>query len=761
MIPLLASLLACGGPLDLGPFQVEVDPEGSSFTVHAGTSTLEGVRIAAGTGSAQVQMALGSFRFDEVEEDLVEAASVVADHDAEGLAILAFYDDGGQRLGDLVLTDGGCGTQGTGCLGLSWSPSGAANRMRLSADCGADEHFLGLGAHAWDVDHVGEAFSLWVSEPGVGKSDTDQLPDDWSMTGTRHSSSYPVPFLLRPHLSQGLAAWTPARVDVDLCATDPQRFSLTAWEGPVDLSLIQGSSPLDTVERLTDHTGRPDLPPAWTFAPWNDAVHGSEEVRATAAALRSAGAPSSALWTEDWKGGETSFSGYHLKGEWFLDTELYPDAAELDSELEAQGFQWLAYFAPFLVEDTLTWDDALEAGVILSDGEGAPYTFTGVTLKDTALVDLSTDAGWEWALGWLESALDAGFDGWMADYGEWMPTDAAPASGEDALDTHNLYPVRWQALNREATRDRDAVFFSRSGWMGAQGQAPVVWAGDQRTSFDVDDGLPTLLPMGLGLAASGVPIFSHDIAGYQSIGNSPSTRELWFRWAALGAFTPVMRTHHGAFDDANWRFDSDEETLQFWVRMAREHTRLFPYLYGLAARAHDQGTPMILPTSFLFEGEPWDRTDAWMLGPALLVAPVLEEGALARDVDLPAAVAWFDWWTGSPASSGTVQAPLDHIPVFAASGTVVPTLAQIPDTLLKDPTSPLVTLDEADGSRVVLVFGSGGSFTEADGTTYTTEGCPTGEASDTLATGQVSMGGGSLQIDGPWERTYQVIANCG
>ena len=108
----------------------------------------------------------------------------------------------------------------------------------------------------------------------------------------------------------------------------------------------------------------------------------------------------------------------------------------------------------------------------------------------------------------------------------------------------------------------------RSGWARTSALAPIVWAGDQRTSFDRDDGFPTVLAMGIGMGASGVSLFTHDIGGYQSVGNPPSTRELWFRWASLGAFTPIMRTHHGAFDTDNWQFDSDDATTEHFAAMA-------------------------------------------------------------------------------------------------------------------------------------------------------------------------------------------------
>lgn len=761
---LTLTLTACQpGEVVLGDFIVGLDRELGTLDVsHAVRGPLlEGARLGAGRGSAEITMLAGAYLFEDEEQELVQAAGFGAvQGDEETLWFVTVEDSAGEPLGMLGLDAAGDD------LVLSWEPEDAgANRMTLSAACVPGEPFMGLGGHAQDVEHSGEAFPLWVSEPGIGKTDSDDPPDDWFYTGTRHASSYPVPFLLRPEADHGLLAATTARVEVDLCAEDPDRFQVTTWDqGAAVFVLVSGSDPVEVVEGLSEYTGRPALPPGWAFAPWNDAVHGSERVREVADALRGSGAASSVIWSEDWKGGFENATGYHLEGEWFLDEELYPDAPALAGELEERGFKWFAYFSPFLFEETETWQDALDAGVIIKDPQGEPYVFTGATLEPTSLVDLSTRAGRDWAVSKMEAALELGFDGWMADFAEWLPTDARLASGEDALLAHNAYPAWWQETNLLAQAGWDATFFARSGWAGTAGLAPIVWGGDQRTSFEADDGFPTVVALGLGLAASGVPIFTHDIAGYQSVGNPPSDKELWYRWAALGAFSPVMRTHHGAFGDENWQFDTDEETLAYWASLTREHMRLHPYRYGLAARAAERGTPMLLPTGFLFEGEDWGRADAWMLGEALLVAPVLEAGADGREVDLPGGVEWYDWWTLAPASGGWADAPLSDdpaeiIPVYAASGTTVPTFARVPNTLVPTDEPGVLDLEDVDGERVVYLFGGGGTFTEADGTCYRPSGAPTGagEVTATLTSGEVEVAGVTVTVEGAVERTYTFV----
>jgi len=753
---LLLTLFACKTKaLESGDFIIDIDDEAGSLTItHAARGVLlEDLRFAAGTGSADIQMQYGSFLFDDVEASLTEANAITDVTGDDGFWLLQLDDRSGAAgvvTLEVVADD----------MVITWEPADASNRLSVSANCEPGEPFLGLGGHSQDVNHAGEAFPLWVSEPGVGKLTTDEPAGDWFLTGTKHAASYPVPFLLRPEQKHGLLALTTARVEVDLCASDPDRFSLQTWdEGGGAFVLISGSDPLDIVEGLTAYTGRPELPPAWAFAPWNDAVRGEDRVREVAAALREAGAPGSVIWSEDWKGGHENATGYHLDGDWFLDESLYPDPAAVDAELEALGFKWFSYFSPFLFEGTETWDDALAADVILEDEAGEPYVFFGATLSETSMVDLSTSAGREWAQEKMQASLDLGFDGWMADFAEWLPTDVSLRGGQDPMLAHNAYPSWWQETNMELLADQDATIFVRSGWAGTSGLGPIVWGGDQQTSFGEDDGLPTVIAMGLGLAASGVPIFTHDVSGYSTVGVDNSTKELWFRWAALGAFSPILRTHHGAYDQENWQFDSDAETLAFWADISRENMRLYPYRYGLARAASDKGTPMLLPTAFLFDGEDWDRKDAWMLGSALLVAPVVEEGAEGRDVDLPADADWYDWWTLAPASSGYMDAPLGTIPVFAASGTTVPTFAEVPDTIAPATSEGVLDLADVDGARVVYLFGGGGDFIEGDGTRYEPSGSPSGsgEETATLTSGEVEVAGVTVAVDGPIERTYTFV----
>ncbi|MSP54051.1 MAG: hypothetical protein EXR69_00350 [Myxococcales bacterium] len=761
-----ALLTGCSNARTIGPW--DLVPTGTGFDISRsdGSEFVGSLTIEIGIGEANVEFQAGAYRFGGESTEWKALIPSGGPSGRDPAVTWKLEDEHGDDYGLVSAAELRDGILAVAVV----ANDPEVNRTRFSVPCTGNDHFAGFGQHAQDVDHVGEAFPLWVSEPGIGKTGDETQGDDWFLTGTKHASSYPDPFFIKPD-PLGVEIVTESRVEVDLCTGDD--WSVAAWSGATEILFYDVTTPMEAVQKHALRSGSPVLPPAWAFAPWNDAVGGEDRVKHVASVLREAGATAGVIWTEDWKGGEDSVYGYHLIPSWDVDETLYPDAAGLASELRANGFGWFAYFQPFLVEGTDAWEEAGEFAIRREDG--STYTFVGMTFETTTVLDLTREDARDWARGKMQAALDLGFTGWMADFAEWLPTDAVLA-GADALAAHNAYPLWWQETNaavlsgpaessggESSGGETTGVQFTRSGWTGSPTLSPIGWAGDQRTSFDADDGFPTVIPMGIGAGISGLPLYTHDIGGYQSIGNEPSTKELWWRWCTLGAMSPIMRTHHGAFMAENWQFDSDAETLALYVTWSRVHGRMAPYRRGLAVEAQRQGTPLVRAPFLTWPDEDWARTDAWLLGD-LLVAPVMEEGAVSRRVDLPAAVGWFDFWTGEAAQTGTFDVPLDSIAVFAPVGAIVPMYTDIADTLFDGPLSGLVTADEVDTGRTVHVFASGGAsvsgrFEEADGTTYTVTGTATGPAEATVrtASGDVVVAGLTVQIRGPVERTYAVV----
>lgn len=700
----------------------------TSFAVKVGDAVLlesaaSVAPVATRIGKARYEMQYGSFKITDNPPAWNEANQFSWDTQAVNLAKGLWKDASGATVVTLAAT-----STGDGVLALTYTAADpATNRLSLAFKCDAADRFLGFGAQADAVDHRGHTVAMWTSEPGIGKRMMDdEYPDLWFLEGTRHASSFGVPTWTSNRGYQGLVG-SDARSVFEVCSKADDVFRVEVWSNKFTLFVFEGS-PRTAVSRATGSVlGRPARPPPLAFAPWNDAIFGPTEVRRVAALLRDNHIPSSAIWTEDFRGGSDQSTGYRLVEEWDTDRTLYPQPEALAAELTDGGFSWQAYFNTFVVDDTRVSAEAKANHHLVGSPDGGDYLFSGVTFKPTGMADLSRAETREWVKTYLRKAMDVGFTGWMADYGEWLPYDAVLASGEDPLQAHNRYAREWAQLNLEVLAERAAdgkqrLFFARAGWIGSNSITPVVWAGDQRTSFQKDDGFFTVLPLGINLGLAGVSTYAHDIAGYQSGTNPTSTKELFFRWTSLGALTPVMRTHHGIDARRNWHLDSDAETLAHYKRWAQFHIQLFPYLDAHSAEAERTGVPLVRALAMLAPSEDraWTISDEYGLGGALLVAPVVDEGATSRSVYLPAG----DWvsWDGAVSVTGptdvVVQAPMSELPLFVRKGACIPRLPSRVETLVPAQ-PPTVDLDDVKDERVLFVVPGGASdFLERDGTDY-------------------------------------------
>ena len=266
--------------------------------------------------------------------------------------------------------------------------------------------------------------------------------------------------------------------------------------------------------------------------------------------------------------------------------------------------------------------------------------------------------------------LSTGVCGWMHDFGETIPLDAALKSGADSRSYHTLYPSVWAQLSQDAIKkanqshtlksycsSEDVVFFMRSGNIHSPGISRSFWLGDQLVTWDADDGLATVV---IGMLSEGISGFSHthsDIGGYTAIDyyhvlKYIRQKELFMRWCELAAFTTMYRTHLGTLPSENWQFNSDNETLQHFFKMAVVFKGLSAYRSVLMEDTYRYGWPVIrhmmlnYPNNSKVYMYAEDLTRQFMLGDQFIVAPVLEKGATSVRVFLPMGTTWHHIWTG-------------------------------------------------------------------------------------------------------------------
>lgn len=696
------------------------DDDGRGGAAHLGATRATRPVLAGYEGG--VQMSFGSFRFGADEDTPWSAISSLRQVEPSPDRIdFVAHDRAGEPIGrGQVLVSGAAGG-GEVVIELDMSAAGG-NRTSLGFACADGEHFMGLGGQSWAVDHRGQTVPLWVQEDGIGKPDT---PDDvyegiWALHGRRHSTHTPMPMMLSSR-GWALAVDTPTRSIFDLCDTDPDQARLEVWQDRLALHLFVGTTPADAVARMTAWVGRPAVPPTFAFAPWLDAIYGEANVRRVADTLRAADIPVSVIWTEDWRGGNDKSggaSGYVLEEDWRVDRTLYPEFEQLADHLHQTGFKFLTYANTFIDSESDVFAEAIQLGHTIQRSDGSPYLFTGVKFRDSSMLDLTSPAAVAWAKAVYTEAIAAGSDGWMADFAEWLPTDARLASGADALEYHNVYAVDWVRLNWELMRDAEdadgveRLFFARAGHLGSQRYMHVLWAGDQQTDFSEGDGMRSVIPMGIGLGVTGFPYFGHDIAGYMSQTTVPTSKELWFRWVTFGALSPVMRTHHGRSARMNWNWESDSESTAHLRRWAKLHMQLVPYQRAMADQAAQTGAPLFRP--FVFDWPTWEPgwsvVDQYVLGDRIAVAPVIEEGAVARSVLLPPGT-WYELLDARPITSdGTTPfaatAPMSEIPVFVPDCTLLVAYPPEVDTVVAA-TGSTVDADEIAADREVWVYPCG------------------------------------------------------
>lgn len=674
----LCLLCACGEP-------VPPPVEGGELTL------ANGIRVSIAGGSGAVALFDGARPLFAMPAGASPTARTFSERVRGELAIWTFtrlgesavaYDrlagwreEGGRAVVELDAPGGGRATitvapgERTGTTVLRLEVDGAPpSSLAIPARCDPEGSFHGFGAQYHATEQTGEAFDLIVSEQGIGR-EGGAVRD---VSGDAHTTYFPMPYYLDAR-GFGVLARTDHRVHVDVCAQDPDVMWTEVIAGePLELVVFHGPTPRAVVAQLGEEVGRPAPPPDWAWGLWVSSQGGRDAVLADVARLEAEAIPVAAIWSQDWTGVRINIGGgFGVQYRWNADLAHYPELAGMIADLHARDLRFLAYANPFVDPELPDHFPALEAldGLVRAP-DGGPYVFTAPNER-SAHPDLTSEAARDYVRAELRAMVDElGIDGWMADFGEWTPLDAVVASGADPRAFHQRFPIEWHRVNREAMDaarpDGDGVTFARSGWTGVQRYSMIHWIGDQEATWSETDGLPTVVPAMINLGLAGVPYVTHDIGGFSG---GPSTQELYLRWIELGAFTPVMRTHEGNRRDVNHDWDTDATTIAHFRRFARVHDALRPDLARWSAEAQRDGAPMVrhLLLEFPEDRAAWEIHDEYLLGDALLVAPVVREGAVRRAVYFPAGAAWFDVWTGARHEGGTsaeVEAPIGRPPVF-------------------------------------------------------------------------------------------------
>jgi alpha-glucosidase len=230
---------------------------------------------------------------------------------------------------------------------------------------------------------------------------------------------------------------------------------------------------------------------------------------------------------------------------------------------------------------------------------------------------------------------------------------------------------------KKLTPEKRPFVLTRAGFAGIQ-RFSAVWTGDNYASWDH---LALTIPMLVNLSVSGVPFVGADAGGF----NDMPSGELYARWLQAAALTPFFRSHSVGWvgNKEPWEFGEE------FTRINRETVELryqfLPYIYTLFREHERTAAPVMRPLWYEYpnDKQTYLVNDQFMLGPDVLVAPVVKEGMRTRGIYLPVGAEWIDWWTGEKYESGKMhylKTPLERLPIFVRVGAVIPTQSVIQHT---------------------------------------------------------------------------------
>ena len=618
--------------------------------------------------------------------------------------------------------------------GQYWPYATLNDAFTLRRRCRHEDAIFGLGEKTGRQNRKGRDFVMYnadvlnpdaAAEFIAGKAADDPRGDPTSVEYDPYYVS--IPFFYHQDYPDGRMAASFVdngyRGSYEFSQSSEYRISFRG--GQYTEYIFAGPHMPDILNAYTWLTGRIAAPPLWSLGyhqcRW---FHYTQQaVEALAEQHRQHQIPCDGLWLDI-----EYMDGYRV---FTWNPDLFPDPPAMLKRLKEQGFRVITIIDPGVKYDPgyEVFDSGVERDVFCRT-EGGDVYIGQVWPGNTAFPDFATEEAREW-WGDLNAAhVESGLAGIWNDMNE-------PATGKippirmlfgRGQYSHEHYRNQYALLMAMATTaglrkqmpELRTFVLSRAGFAGIQRYA-ANWMGDNQSRWDH---LWLSIPMGNGFGISGQAFVGADIGGFQGNANA----ELFLRWMQYGVLTPFCRNHSeiGNVDQYAWAWG---DVIEGYVRSAISlRYRLLPYLYACFLSAAETGAPVQRPMIFdhQYDATLRDLDDQYLLGPDLLVAPVTEVGMTGRQVYLPAGD-WYDWHSGELFGGNQfllAPTPMDHIPVYARAGAVIPMWPEAPSST--DGYHPRVIelhvfVPTADGRHTSMLQEDDGlTFAAVDGACYRT-----------------------------------------
>lgn len=493
-----------------------------------------------------------------------------------------------------------------------------------------DEYIYGLGERFTPFVKNGQIVEMW-NEDG----------------GTASEIAYKnIPFYIT-NKGYGVLVDHEGDVSYEIASEKVERIQFSVEGERLDYYFISGKTPMGTVEKYTELTGKPALPPAWSFGLWLTTSFTTNYDEETTSSFIQG------MTDRDIPLHVFHFDCYWMEAyEWcnfVWDPATFPDPQGMLKRYHDRGLKICVWINPYIGQKSPLFQEGMEKGYLIKKTDGSIWQ-TDLWQAGMGLVDFTNPDAVVWYQGKLKTLLDMGVDCFKTDFGERIPVkDVAYFDGSDPVKMHNYYTYLYnkavfELLEKERGKG-EAVLFARSATVGGQ-KFPAHWGGDCSATYP---SMAETLRGGLSLALGGFGFWSHDISGFES--TAPA--DIYKRWCQFGLLSSHSRLHGSSSYRVPWLFD--EEACVILKEFVNLKCRLMPYLYGQAVKAHVKGTPMLRPMFLDFpEDKACDTLDRqYMFGDSLLVAPIFKENGEVQYY-LPEGT-WYNLITGSKAEGGKWQ----------------------------------------------------------------------------------------------------------
>lgn len=505
----------------------------------------------------------------------------------------------------------------------SWHTEYTYDGRRLT---GNQEKTLGYLTDGAGYAYIREQLELDVDECvyGLGERFTPfvkngQNVDVWNADGgTASEQSYKnIPFYLT-NKSYGVFVNNPGRVSFEVASEVVSRVQFSVPGETLEYYVIGGRSLKEVIMNYTRLTGRPALPPAWSFGLWLTTSfvtsYDEDTVNSFISGMVDRSIPLhvfhfDCFWMKEYQWCDFTW-----------DPAVFPAPSVMLDRLKEKGLRICVWINPYIAQKSCLFDEGADNGYLLKDTEGNVWQ-SDMWQAGMGIVDFTNPAAVAWYRSKLAVLLDMGVDCFKTDFGERIPTDVTYHDGSDPIKMHNYYCYLYNqavfSLLKEKRGEGEAVLFARAATTGSQ-KFPVHWGGDCTAKYV---SMAESLRGGLSLCLSGFGFWSHDIGGFEKT----ASPDLYKRWVAFGMLSSHSRLHGNESYRVPWFFDDEAvDVLRFFTNLK---CSLMPYIFAGAVTTVREGVPLMRAMVLEFPEDPacayLDRQ--YMLGDSLLVAPIFND----------------------------------------------------------------------------------------------------------------------------------------